>query len=401
MLIILLQASFLLIKASLYSISFTILNSNEDLQKNAFYATICNFLILSFFKNIELLAFSSFLNTLVPLLCMILSSSYIFKVKIRKSIFYYFILFAVFTKASLYSSYLSILVYDEPLAISDFSSVNSFIFILLSIAIIYMNLLIINRCIHNYKILSAKVSFSMYPFLLSNTVILTVNFFINYCAYLNFKDHLINASFDFKISIIILFIIIEFLMMLLLKLYNILIRNNIRLKLVKNIADNDALTGVLSREKGLSILKSKIATSRKLSTPITICFIDINNLKKVNDRFGHEEGDRLIELVSSTIKNKLRRFDIMCRLGGDEFLIVFDSCSLDNAKNSWIRIEKEIEELNDSNKFKFSISVSIGFAQFDKKIHTSVKSLIKEADDEMYRQKKINKFYEKVNKNNN
>ncbi|MGB3368155.1 MAG: GGDEF domain-containing protein [Acidaminobacteraceae bacterium] len=241
----------------------------------------------------------------------------------------------------------------------------------------------------------------MFPFLLTNTIILLINYFVNFYAYCRLKEHLIVASFDLKLSIIVLLVIIEALLLAFLKLYNVLIKNNIRLTIVKGIADNDALTGVLSREKGLSILKSKILTSKKDNNPLTICFIDINNLKKVNDRFGHEEGDRLIEVVSSTIKYKLRRFDVMCRLGGDEFLIVFDSCSLDDAKASWIRIEKEINKLNDSDKFKFCISVSIGFAEYNKEIHTTIKSFIKEADDEMYRQKKINKFYEKVNKTNN
>lgn len=401
MLTIILQASILFIKSSLYSIAYTILIDKKDLHKKALLAILCNFISFFIFSKIEIFAFSPFLNAVVPLLVATIILSLIFGVTLKKSFFYFLILFVVFIKASIYSSYISILLYNETLPLLDISSMKSFLFIIISFVIVYINLIIIKKCTDNYNSLSSKVSFSMAPFLITNSIILFLNFSINYYGYIRLKTHLLLASTDLKLSIVSLFIIIEMLLLALLKLYNVLIRNNIRLTLVKDIADNDALTGVLSREKGLSILKSKILTSKKIGSPLTICFIDINNLKKVNDRFGHEEGDRLIEVVSTTIKDKLRRFDVMCRLGGDEFLVVFDSCSLDDAKNSWIRIEKEINKLNDSNQFKFTISVSIGFAQFDKKIHTTIKSLIKEADDEMYRQKKINKFYEKVNRNNN
>lgn len=401
MLTILLQASLLLIKASLYSIAYTILIDKKDMQKNALLATLCNFLIFFFFSKAEIFDFSPLLNAIVPLLIAIITSSFIFGVKLKKSIFQFIIIFVVLVKASVYSSYISILLYSKTLPLLDISSMKSVFFIPFIVIVVYANLLIVKKCVRNYNSLSSKVSFSMSPFLLTNTIILLINFSVNFYAYIKFKDHLIVGSVDLKLSVITLFIIIEALLLTFLKLYNVLMRNNVRLGLVKDIADNDALTGVLSREKGLSILKSKILTSKKVDKPLTICFIDINNLKKVNDRFGHEEGDRLIEVVSSTIKDKLRRFDVMCRLGGDEFLVVFDSCSLDDAKNSWTRIEKEINKLNDGDKFKFSISVSIGFAEYNKKMHTTIKSLIKEADDEMYRQKKINKFYEKVNKANN
>ncbi len=397
MLTTILQASIIFLKASLYSIAYIFLSGKSKERYRSVLMVLFNFLIFFTLSKIAFLNKYPFLSYVLSILLISVGSSIFYKMKFKKTVFYYLIIFVVFIKANIYSSFISLLIYERPLPLLDTISFEKFILLIFSTLVIYVNIFIVRRCIKNYNSLSSKVAFNMHPFLITNMIILFINFIVNFSGYMLLREHLLEGPLNLKVAISLLFLTIELLILIILKLYNILIRNNIRLTLVRDMAHTDALTGVLSREKGLSILKSKIHASRKSNDPLTICFIDINNLKKVNDRFGHEEGDRLIEIVSSTIKRMLRKRDVMCRLGGDEFLLVFDSCLLNDAKFSWSRIEKKLKSLNYSKDLKFCVSVSVGFAQYDKRKHTSIKCLIKEADEEMYKQKKINKFYEKVN----
>ncbi len=74
------------------------------------------------------------------------------------------------------------------------------------------------------------------------------------------------------------------------------------------------MTGTLNRDAGLTILKDMMKASRESGAQLTLCFVDINNLKYVNDQFGHHEGDKLISIVSATINESLRDHDIVARL---------------------------------------------------------------------------------------
>lgn len=104
--------------------------------------------------------------------------------------------------------------------------------------------------------------------------------------------------------------------------FNITPRKLAELEL-KRLASTDSLTGIMNRQTGLDYIQQKIQLCSRYGNIFSVCFIDIDNLKNVNDIFGHREGDRLISTVVVIIKKALRVTDVMCRLGGDEFLIVF------------------------------------------------------------------------------
>lgn len=171
-------------------------------------------------------------------------------------------------------------------------------------------------------------------------------------------------------------------------LINLHLFNHHKMIEIKEYADTDMMTGVLNRQAGLDLLTERIKVTKKTSKPLTICFVDINNLKEVNDKYGHNEGDTLIEMVSETIKNALREFDFVCRLGGDEFLIVFNNCSLKHAKGAWKRIYDQISKLNQNPSIGFPVSVSYGFSEYNPIESLSVKDFIDQADAAMYENKK-------------
>lgn len=147
-------------------------------------------------------------------------------------------------------------------------------------------------------------------------------------------------------------------------------------------ANYDTLTGIYNRRFGIEILKKYMALSVRKSSSLTIVYIDINNLKYVNDNFGHSEGDFYIKTVILSITETVRSSDILFRLGGDEFMLVLDDCNkkkteklIDIIKNKLLKIE---------NSKEYSSSASFGIISYDKDIHINETYLIAEADKLMY-----------------
>lgn len=153
-------------------------------------------------------------------------------------------------------------------------------------------------------------------------------------------------------------------------------------------AETDIMTGALSREAGLTHLKNEMSQAIAYKHDLTIAYFDVNDLKVVNDKWGHKEGDKLIQTMTEIVQSKLREFDIVARLGGDEFLIVFARCNKQQAQRVWRRITEEFLRVNAEGDFPFKISASVGIAQFNPVKHKNLMLFVHEADAEMYVQKK-------------
>lgn len=150
----------------------------------------------------------------------------------------------------------------------------------------------------------------------------------------------------------------------------------------------DELTNVYNRRYGLTVLNDRLKLANRNNDLFTIAYIDIDNLKITNDKIGHIEGDRLIRTISNVFVNNLRKSDFISRLGGDEFLVGFYNCDLENAENILNKIQIELDNKFLDLGFEFPLLFSYGLALYDENIHESLDSLIKEADEKMYIHKK-------------
>jgi len=157
---------------------------------------------------------------------------------------------------------------------------------------------------------------------------------------------------------------------------------------LKEYATFDELTGVYNRRVGISLLEQEMHHTKRERSVFTVCFVDVNGLKLVNDTWGHDEGDALIKTVVGIIQGKLRRGDVLCRLGGDEFLMMFKNCSMENANRIWDRIQKKLEITNSLSEKPYTISVSYGLLEYGHSMEISVMELINMADQKMYDHKK-------------
>lgn len=192
-----------------------------------------------------------------------------------------------------------------------------------------------------------------------------------------------------KLMIILIcgFVAMVLLTGLFLYLLSLTVVSRMHLHQVKEYAVRDIQTGVLNRQAGLDALALRIRDSKLNNKPLTICFVDINNLKQVNDKLGHKAGDRLIEVVSETIRSSLRDKDFVCRLGGDEFLITYCDCELSAAKAAWNRIYTNLMKKNECPEIGFPVSVSYGFSEYNLIESLNVTDFIEQADTAMYAHK--------------
>lgn len=125
-------------------------------------------------------------------------------------------------------------------------------------------------------------------------------------------------------------------------------------------AMTDALTGLLNRRGGEESIQKHIARSMRVKTAISFILMDIDNFKKINDRYGHATGDLVIGGVTNTIRNNLRTSDFGVRWGGEEFLICLPDTDLSGAITAAEKIRGIIEKLD----FDITpVTVSMGCAE--------------------------------------
>ncbi|MCI5144671.1 MAG: diguanylate cyclase [Candidatus Electrothrix sp. AR3] len=154
------------------------------------------------------------------------------------------------------------------------------------------------------------------------------------------------------------------------------------------LAITDELTGVFNRRYALKILTREISLSSRKKKKFVLCYIDIDNLKIINDTYGHNAGDRLITTVVQGVQEVIRASDYLFRMGGDEFMLIFPDAELTALDNLVNRLQKTLnrKEIN-----SIPIDFSYGFAEFDPQEPIGCKELIKKADTCMYAQKKTKK----------
>ena len=156
----------------------------------------------------------------------------------------------------------------------------------------------------------------------------------------------------------------------------------------------DDLTGVYNRRAGLEILKQSIYLTQRYSQTLTLCFIDIDDLKLVNDNFGHPEGDELIKSVIEILKEHFRKSDYICRVGGDEFLVILTNCAMEAARPILERIKQDLAEQSVKER-RYAIDISFGMSEYTPSNHATVDELLKRADDNMYINKQQKKLKQK------
>lgn len=153
---------------------------------------------------------------------------------------------------------------------------------------------------------------------------------------------------------------------------------------LEHYASTDMMTGVFNREWGRKLI-NEILEKRQQGNS-TLAFIDLNDLKGVNDKYGHEVGDIMIIKTIEIVKSCTRQSDVLCRWGGDEFVMILrgDEQQIDFVMK---KILSEMERFNDTGEQPFTLGFSYGLAEISSNIGSTAEEIVSFADKRMYRHK--------------
>lgn len=149
-------------------------------------------------------------------------------------------------------------------------------------------------------------------------------------------------------------------------------------------ANTDPLTQVSNRRPFLKTLDEEFDRARRYELPMSVAMLDIDHFKQVNDTYGHEAGDKALRALSELLISEFRTIDLVGRLGGEEFALVFPETDLAGASIACERLHANIQAAEISiNHSKISMTVSIGLAIISQEVSDGP-ALLKRADDLLY-----------------
>jgi len=155
-------------------------------------------------------------------------------------------------------------------------------------------------------------------------------------------------------------------------------------------ATTDGLTGFVNYRTFYEILERELWRSRRYGGQISLIMVDIDNLKGINDAYGHRAGDKVIKEISRKIKECIRQIDIAARYGGDEFAVILPNTSLGDAV---VAAERMVDAVSNSpitcRREQIALSVSIGLGQYEADI--SPEEITSRSDEALYTAKQAGK----------
>ncbi len=153
------------------------------------------------------------------------------------------------------------------------------------------------------------------------------------------------------------------------------------------LATVDQLTGLYLRHHFMQRLSDERTRSQRYRSPFALLMLDLDTFKEINDRFGHNAGDRFLRMTSDAIRRSLRAPDIACRWGGDEFCVLLPQTHLEAARGIAERIRREIAALS-PEKTGLRTTASAGISTYPGDFEGSLEELVRRADQALYRAKR-------------
>lgn len=165
---------------------------------------------------------------------------------------------------------------------------------------------------------------------------------------------------------------------------------------LRYLALTDDLTCLYNRRGFLAAATQQLKLARRNSQSLLLLFCDVDNLKKINDTFGHREGDMALIRTADALERTFRSSDILARLGGDEFVVLALETHDQSQEAFLLRLEKFLKKSNGVG-CGYELSLSVGVARFDPKHAVTLSELMVQADKAMYERKRKHQLDSKSN----
>jgi diguanylate cyclase (GGDEF)-like protein len=165
-------------------------------------------------------------------------------------------------------------------------------------------------------------------------------------------------------------------------------------KELKNNVILDPLTGIYNRNGLVEFIKKELGRVRRIDSQVGILVMDLDNFKKINDRFGHLTGDKVLKSFAAILKTTVRESDVICRFGGDEFVVLIKGDREVLELVRW-RIREAFQGWQETDEIARKIGLSIGSALWESDDKINIEKLLEEADLIMYNEKMKKKTVKK------
>jgi diguanylate cyclase (GGDEF)-like protein len=154
---------------------------------------------------------------------------------------------------------------------------------------------------------------------------------------------------------------------------------------LRMLSQTDPLTGLYNRRHMMATLESEFDRSNRISSPFSLLMIDLDHFKRVNDTYGHQQGDIVLQSISQEIQAQLRQYDSAARFGGEEFALLLPETNLSEGTMVAERLRQTISKIQFSDSISdLKITASIGIAAIPHKKINTTEDLIRLADDALY-----------------
>jgi len=158
---------------------------------------------------------------------------------------------------------------------------------------------------------------------------------------------------------------------------------------LRTLSLSDELTSLYNRRGFFALGNQVLKISMRTKKGLFLLYADVDNLKAINDAYGHREGDMVLVEIAHILKENFRESDIIARIGGDEFVVFPLGSKGDNTEVITTRLKKCIEIQNAKVKRRYNVSISVGLSYYDPLNPCSIDELLARGDQAMYEQKNI------------
>jgi diguanylate cyclase (GGDEF)-like protein len=162
---------------------------------------------------------------------------------------------------------------------------------------------------------------------------------------------------------------------------------------LKEQATHDPLTGLHNRYYLNQVLAQEVKRSKRYNHHIGFLMIDVNRFKEINDRYGHQIGDEVLQEIAALLRTEVRESDIVVRYGGDEFLVILLETDGETDTVKRRIVQKVTLHNKKKRRVNFPVTISVGSAQWDSQGPHSVDEILNKADRLMYEDKKKHNGY--------
>lgn len=156
---------------------------------------------------------------------------------------------------------------------------------------------------------------------------------------------------------------------------------------LKKLSTTDSLTGLHNRASFDDHMALQLSLSRRNGKPFSLIIIDLDKFKDVNDKYGHLEGDKVLKSTSKTLQNDSRGYDVACRFGGEELILILPETSPDEALIVAEKFRRKFESMTYTSSKGEEYKVTASFGVSSSTPEDTASELFKRADEAVYRSK--------------